>query len=60
MLDTCGVCGSSVPFRHTVHVILNAQDDAGVVDYYVCRSCYEAELAPLFDAGDEADEDDSG
>ncbi|MEF8851317.1 MAG: hypothetical protein V5A28_02705 [Haloarculaceae archaeon] len=49
MTEQCSVCGGRVPFSGTVHVLVHTQSDEGVVDYYVCRSCYEAELAPLFD-----------
>jgi len=45
--ETCPVCGEAVPVRHAVHVTVNTKTDAGVLDQYVCRSCYRAELAPL-------------
>lgn len=54
MLETCAVCGAEVPFKHTVHVMLNPGDDDGVVDHYVCRTCYEKHLNPLF-ASESAD-----
>lgn len=51
--EPCDVCSSIVPFSETVHVLLHTRSDAGVVDYYVCRRCYEDQLEPLFDvAGD--------
>ena len=39
-----------VSFSDTVHVLLNPRGEEGVVDYYVCRSCYDARLAPLFES----------
>ncbi|WP_336037857.1 hypothetical protein [Halobacterium yunchengense] len=50
MPETCGVCGDAVAVRDAVHATINTKSDAGVVDYYVCRSCYEERLAVLFDA----------
>jgi len=47
--EDCGVCGTRVPFSDTVHVLVHTRTDEGVVDYYVCRSCYEGELAPVFE-----------
>ena len=49
MVETCSVCGGTVPFADAVHVLVHTQSEEGVVDYYVCRGCYEAELAPLFE-----------
>lgn len=48
MLETCAVCGAEVPYSHSVHVMLNPGGEDGVIDHYVCRSCYEDELEPLF------------
>lgn len=48
MTETCGICGDTVPFGDTVHVLVHTKTEAGVVDYYVCRSCYDGDLAPLF------------
>ena len=47
--EPCAVCEAVVSFSDTVHVLLNPRGDEGVVDYYVCRSCYEDRLAPLFE-----------
>jgi hypothetical protein len=49
-LETCGVCGEQVPFSNTVHILVHTKSDAGVIDQYICRGCYEAELAPLFES----------
>ena len=46
--EGCGICGHTVPFSDTVHVLVHTRSDEGVVDYYVCRSCYETDLEPLF------------
>lgn len=46
--EPCRICEGNVPFSETVHVLLHTRSDAGVVDHYVCRSCYEDRLAPLF------------
>ncbi|WP_157502892.1 hypothetical protein [Halobacterium sp. CBA1126] len=49
MTATCDICGDDVALSHAAHTTINTKTDAGVVDYYVCRGCYEADLAPLFD-----------
>ncbi|MFB6071623.1 MAG: hypothetical protein ABEJ88_01500 [Halobacterium sp.] len=46
--ETCGVCGDDLSVSQSVHVTVNTKSDAGVVDYYVCRPCYERELEGLF------------
>lgn len=51
--EECAVCGEVVGFHHTVHVMFHTGGDEGVVDHYVCRQCYDGELAPLFEAGAE-------
>lgn len=53
--ETCAICRSTVPFADSVHVMLHAD---AVEDHYVCRTCYEERLAPLF-ASAGADEDAS-
>jgi len=47
--EECGICGNAVPFSDTVHLLVHTRTDGGVVDRYVCRDCYEAELAPVLD-----------
>ena len=47
--EGCPVCGAEVPFSATVHVLIHTRTDEGVVDYYVCRDCYESSLEPLFE-----------
>lgn len=47
MTETCGICGETVPFSATVHVLVHTHGEAGVIDRYVCRPCYEEEVAPL-------------
>lgn len=59
--EVCGVCGKEVPFSTTVHILIHTRSDAGVVDYFVCRSCYEADIEPLFaDATPESSDTDGG
>ena len=29
--------------------MMNPRGEEGVVDYYVCRNCYDEHLAPLFE-----------
>lgn len=45
----CGVCGQTVAFGDTVHVLVHTKSDEGVLDSYVCRDCYEADLGPLLE-----------
>lgn len=47
MQEDCGVCGTTVPFSLTVHVLVHTNTDDGVLDTYVCRECYEEHLEPL-------------
>ena len=47
--EDCGICGSTVPFSETVHVLVHTRSDQGVVDSYVCRACYEDELESVLD-----------
>ena len=52
--EACAVCESVQAFADTVHVLVHTNTDAGVVDHYVCRQCYEEHLAPVLpDAVDE-------
>lgn len=46
--EECGICDSTVPFSDTVHVLIHTKSDEGVLDYYVCRECYDSELEPTF------------
>ena len=52
--EPCRICDATVSFSDTVHVLLNPRGEEGVVDYYVCRNCYEEHLAPLFDSSAES------
>lgn len=47
--EGCGICDREVPFADTVHVLIHTRSEKGVVDYYICRDCYEDDVAPLFD-----------
>lgn len=47
--EECGICGEAVPYSVTAHVLIHPNTDEGVMDYYVCRSCYDERIAPLFD-----------
>lgn len=47
--EQCGICGAVVPYSETVHVTIHTKSEAGVVDDYICRSCYEADLAEYFE-----------
>lgn len=49
MPETCRVCGDDVPVSQAAHATINTKTEAGVVDYYLCRSCYEDRVAPLFE-----------
>lgn len=55
--EPCRICDAVVSFSDTVHVLLNPRGDEGVVDYYVCRSCYDERLAPLFESSAALPED---
>lgn len=49
MPEECGICGTEVPYGVTVHALIHTKSEEGVVDYYVCRPCYEERLEPLFE-----------
>jgi hypothetical protein len=42
--EQCGVCEAVVPYSDTVHVTVHTKSEAGVVDAYICRDCYEDRL----------------
>lgn len=59
--EPCRICESVVPYSDTVHVTVHTKSDLGVVDAFVCRSCYEEHLeGPLRLAEEEVEgeEDD--
>lgn len=47
--EPCRICKAVVPFDDTVHLTIHTKSEDGVVDYYVCRSCFEDDLEDLFD-----------
>lgn len=47
--EPCRICGAVVPFDDTVHMTIHTRSEDGVVDYYVCRGCFEDDLEDLFD-----------
>jgi len=47
--ETCLICGDEVAFSDTVHLMVHTNSEEGVLDAYVCRTCYESELAPYFE-----------
>lgn len=46
--ETCEICSEAVPYSLTAHVTIHPNTDEGVVDYYVCRSCFDEQVSPLF------------
>lgn len=56
--EHCRICGREVLYSESVHTTMHTGDD-GVVDFYVCGSCYEEELAPLVGSDEEAGEADA-
>jgi hypothetical protein len=61
--EECAICGDSVPFATTTHVLVNPKHVEGVADHYVCRPCYDEHLEGLFVAleaedGAAADDED--
>ena len=55
--EKCAVCGDSVAFETTTHVLVNPKHEDGVADHYVCRPCYDEHLEGLFAAGEEDGEE---
>lgn len=46
--EECAICGNTVPFGSTAHVMLNPKHVDGIADHYVCRPCYDEHLDGLF------------
>lgn len=47
--EDCGICDARVPLDDTAHLLVNPPGDGPVTDHYVCRRCYEDDLAALFE-----------
>lgn len=47
--ERCGICEATVPYSDAVHLTVHTKSDAGVVDDYICRDCYEEHLAAIFE-----------
>lgn len=47
--EPCRICEAVVPYDDTVHMTIHTGGEAGVVDYYVCRDCFESEFEDLFE-----------
>lgn len=45
-VEQCSSCEAKISLADAVHLTINTKSDEGVVDYYVCRRCYEEKLAP--------------
>lgn len=56
--EECAICGESVPFATTTHVLVNPKHVEGVADHYVCRPCYDEHLEGLFAALESSAEDE--
>lgn len=47
--EYCPMCENDVPFSDTIHLLIHTRDeDTGIIDHYICRTCYEEQLFPLF------------
>lgn len=46
--EECEICGDTILFSHAIHVMINPRDVEGVVDFYVCESCFKESLKPLY------------
>jgi hypothetical protein len=45
--EQCARCGETVSLDDTVHIMVNAMDHDGVIDGYVCGTCYDDRFAIL-------------
>lgn len=52
--ERCRICDGEVLYSNAVHATMHTGDEEGVVDFYVCRRCYEEELSPLFEEAEPA------
>lgn len=43
--ETCAICDAIVPYSDAVHMTVHTKSEDGVVDDFVCRECYESEIA---------------
>lgn len=48
LTEECRICDATVPYDNTIHLLIHTKSDAGVVDYYICKPCYNDEIQPLF------------
>ena len=46
--EPCGICEAVVPYSKTVHVTVHTKGEMGVVDAFICRTCYEETLEEPF------------
>ena len=51
--EECAICGNSVPFDTTTHVLVNPKHEEEIADHYICRPCYVEHLEGLFAAMEE-------
>jgi hypothetical protein len=51
MIESCATCGAIVPYSDAVHVTTHTKSDAGVVDAFVCRECYEGSWPTSWSGG---------
>lgn len=48
-VEACSICGARVPLSDTAHIMIHTKREEGVLDYYICQSCYDDEVASLFE-----------
>ncbi len=48
-VEACSICGARVPLSDTAHIMIHTKREEGVLDYYICQSCYDDEVATLFE-----------
>jgi len=48
-VEECASCGAAVSLSDAVHLLVHTKSEAGVVDHYVCRQCYEDRIAVVFE-----------
>lgn len=57
MPEQCAICRGEFAFADMVHLLIHTQSEEGILDRFVCRRCYQEEIAQSFASTDSTDAD---
>jgi len=43
--ESCAACEAVITYSDAVHVTVHTKGEKGVVDEFICRDCYETDIA---------------